>query len=385
MNWKKGVVATGLGLHAMSAWCINAADMTGYGAASLGMGGASIANPQDTLAGASNPAGMAFVGNSLDLDMVVFNGSSSSTYLESSNAIHQSISTVVPNFGLNYHFAPRWTFGISGSAGGAGVNYDTATFPIPGAPRAESSLGNARIVHSVTFRPVDNLALGLGLVLGYQRFESEGSIVPGPTGTPTLLPSHGLSQALGIGMSAGVVWRVVDWLTLGASYMSTTHMGRIHGYSQDLLASVNGRLDLPPSYGVGFAVHPTQRVTIAGDWEQIRWADSQGFKTLFGWKNQNVIRGGISWDATSALTLRAGISHATEVVSTEAVAQNIYSPGINTLAYTAGASYDWKNVGRFSIAYEYDPTKTLVGTGRSTGSSISGHVQMLLLGYQRRF
>lgn len=384
MNWKKGILAAGIGLHATAAWCLNGAEMTGYGAA-MGMGGASIANPQDTLTGASNPANMAFLGNQWDLDVAIFDGTSSSTYLLPSNSIHQNIVTAAPNFGVNYHLSPDWTIGISSIAGGAGVNYDMAAFPLPGAPNAKNSVAAMRVVNSLTYKPVENLALGVGLVLGYQTWKSEGLIVPGPTGTPTLLPSHGFAQAFGIGMSAGVTWRPNDWLMLGASYMSKTHTSRPHGYSDDLLSTVGGHADLPASFGLGFAIRPTPTVTVAGDWKQIRWADSPAFGTLFGWKNQNVLRAGVAWDATPALTLRAGISHGSELVPSDAIARNVYSPGINTLAYTLGVSYDWKDVGRFSLNYEYDPTKTVVGTGLSTGSSISVHLQVLSLGFQRRF
>ncbi|MBB5499398.1 OmpP1/FadL family transporter [Paraburkholderia sp. MM5384-R2] len=385
MNWKKQIVLAGLGMHAASAYCINGADMTGYGTASLAMGGTSIANPQDTLVGSSNPAGMAFLGNLIDIDAALFAGNSSATYLLPSNAIRQSIMTVVPNFGVHYRFSPQWTFGISASAGGAGVNYDTAAFPIEDAPHAESSLGWARLVHSLTYQPVDNFALGVGLVLGYQRFESNGSILPGPTGSPVLLPSHGLSQALGLGASVGVMWKVSELLSLGAQYQSKTHMGRLQGYKDDLLSSIDGHIDLPESFGIGVALHPLPKLTLAADWEQIRWGRSGGFATLFGWKNQNVFRAGASYDMTPSLTMRAGISHASEVVPSDAVARNVYTPGINTLALTVGAAYNWRGIGKLSFAYEYDPRKTLIGTGVSTGSSISGHVQAFVVGYQRKF
>ncbi|HDR9501105.1 MULTISPECIES: OmpP1/FadL family transporter [Burkholderia cepacia complex] len=384
MRWKKRILAFSISLHATSAWCINGAEMSGHGA-TLGMGGVTIANPEDSLVGASNPAGMAFVGNKWDLDLAVFDGSSTSTYLLPSNVIHQRILTAVPNFGFNYQFAQRWSVGISSIAGGAGVNYDTAAFPLPGAPRAKNAIAAARIVNSWTYKPTDDLSLGVGLVLGYQNVKTEGLILPQSNGALAIAPSHGFAQAFGYGASAGVLWRANDWLTLGASYMSKTHMGRPHGYSQDLLGSVGGHMDLPESFGVGFAVHPTSTVTIAGDWKQIRWADSRAFKELFGWKNQNVVRGGVSWQATPLLTLRAGVSRASELIGTDDVARNVYGPGINTLAYTVGASYDWKDVGRFSFAFEYDPQKKLVGTGLSTGSSIDVHLHVLSLSYQRSF
>lgn len=45
---------------------------TGYGIKQLGQGGAGVAFPQDSLAAATNPAGMVFVGDRFDLGMTFF-------------------------------------------------------------------------------------------------------------------------------------------------------------------------------------------------------------------------------------------------------------------------------------------------------------------------
>jgi long-chain fatty acid transport protein len=44
----------------------------GYGIKSQGMGGVGIALPQDALAAATNPAGMAFIGDRYDLGVNIF-------------------------------------------------------------------------------------------------------------------------------------------------------------------------------------------------------------------------------------------------------------------------------------------------------------------------
>lgn len=384
MKKMRFLFAAGIGLHTISAWSINGAEMSGHGAA-LGMGGATIANPHDSLVGASNPAGMAFVGNVWDVDVSVFDGSSSSTYLVPSNAIRQSITKAAPNLGINYHFAPRWTVGLSAVSGGAGVNYDSAAYPGIDAPRARVSIVSSRIVNSLTYKPREDLALGLGLVIGYQGIKAQGVILPESNGSLTLLPTHGFAQAWGHGFSAGVVWQATDWLTLGASYMSKTRMGRPHGYSTDLLSSAGGRIDLPESLGVGFALHPTSSITVAGDWKQIRWGQSEAFSTLFGWRNQNVVRAGVSWKTTPSLTLRAGVSRVSDLINSDDVARNVYGPGISTRAYMIGASYDWNKMGRISLAYEHDPAKKVLGTGLSRGSSINVGSRVISLSFQRSF
>jgi long-chain fatty acid transport protein len=44
----------------------------GYGVTAQGQGGAGVASPQDSLAGATNPAGLAWVGNRFDLGATAF-------------------------------------------------------------------------------------------------------------------------------------------------------------------------------------------------------------------------------------------------------------------------------------------------------------------------
>ena len=75
----------------------------GYGVKAQGMGGVGIALPQDALAAATNPAGMAWVGNRLDV-------------------------------GLNW-FQPDRSAEITGSGAGANGTYDgngTSELPDPG-------------------------------------------------------------------------------------------------------------------------------------------------------------------------------------------------------------------------------------------------------------
>ncbi len=45
---------------------------TGFGTANKGLGGAGVAMPQDALAGATNPAGMLYVGDRVDLGAAIF-------------------------------------------------------------------------------------------------------------------------------------------------------------------------------------------------------------------------------------------------------------------------------------------------------------------------
>lgn len=63
---KIAILIGALGLSA-SAFATNGYFADGYGMKSIGMGGVGIALPQDSLAAATNPAGMVMVGDRMDI------------------------------------------------------------------------------------------------------------------------------------------------------------------------------------------------------------------------------------------------------------------------------------------------------------------------------
>ena len=77
MNRTPGLIRTVAFVIGMA--CASAAIATtgyfalGYGARSMGMAGAVVSNPQDSIASASNPAGMALVGERVDVGIRFFN------------------------------------------------------------------------------------------------------------------------------------------------------------------------------------------------------------------------------------------------------------------------------------------------------------------------
>jgi long-chain fatty acid transport protein len=105
----------------------------GYGIKAKSMGGVGIALPQDSLAAATNPAGMALVGNRMDLGLdwfkpdrgaeVVNNPMFSGTY-EGNGAA----SFLIPEFGYNRMLNPNLALGVS-VYGNGGMNTEYTTSP----------------------------------------------------------------------------------------------------------------------------------------------------------------------------------------------------------------------------------------------------------------
>lgn len=96
----------------------------GYGIKAMGMGGASIALPQDALAAANNPAGMAFVGDRLDLGLSVVIVSPESS-IGGTRFDGDGVKAIpVPDFGYNRVIDDRQSIGVSVYGNGVSTVYD---------------------------------------------------------------------------------------------------------------------------------------------------------------------------------------------------------------------------------------------------------------------
>ena len=373
-------------LAASQAWAVNGAQPGGYGIKNAMMGGTSIALPLDSSAAANNPAGMAYVGNTSSLNVQVFNGRSSSDYVLPGNTLSNNSTSPSPDGGGNWVLGNDITAGFSLAAFGAGADYKHPALPVPGVANAKASLQVADVIPAFSWRPRPELALGIGVDLAYQRFEAQGVIVPTPVG-PMELPGYGTKSATGYGLRLGVLWQATPELWLGANYKTVTKMSSLDGYNTSLLAYSNGKVDLPAQYGVGVSWRPAASVTLAADWLRIGWA---GVKVMqdpnaFYWQDQNVLRGGVQWAIDPTWTLRAGLSgNKAQILETNLNA-NLLTPSINSRAYTGGVSMRWDKANEFSLGYEYNPKKTMVGSGPSTGTTLSSTVQFLMLGFQHDF
>jgi long-chain fatty acid transport protein len=360
---------------------------SGNGAFSSGMGGAAIAFPQDVASAVDNPAGLAELGSRADLYGVVLPISADSTFGSPDNHLHSSKVVVSPGFGLNYQIAPKWTFGVAVTGAGGASNYGVPVLPVPGAGVAKASLVVVNTNPTITYKPLPNLAIGASLVLGIERLRVNGIVVPGADGSLQPVPSHGNSDAVGIGGGIGILWTPVPMFSIGASYFTKTWFTSLSGYRNDILAPSNGHLDSPSRFGVGVAIRPLPQLTLAFDYLRIEWSRAAGYNTSSSWNyhSQNVGRVGVSYDINDRWTVRAGYSFANQFVDSDHTLANIYCPGISERAITVGATYaiDRKNL--LTAAFEYGIPTTINGTGPSTGTNIHSKYQAYTIGYTHRF
>ena len=94
----------------------------GYGIKAQGMGGASIALPQDAIAASNNPAGMAFVGNRLDGGLTWLKADRGATIGGTYFSGNEKDNYFIPDFGYNRAIDDRLSAGISVIGNGVGTS-----------------------------------------------------------------------------------------------------------------------------------------------------------------------------------------------------------------------------------------------------------------------
>ncbi len=379
------IAAAALAAHG-AVLAVNGAQPGGYGIKNAAMGGASIALPLDAEATANNPAGLGLLPSSWTLGTQVFNGRSSANYVFPGNRLRNRQTEISPEGGINWRLNPAWAVGLSIAGSGAGSDYGQQALPVPGAGEAKTTLRVLELIPAVAWTPSPELSLGLGLNMAVQQFEADGVIVPVPGGLFPV-PGHGKQSATGAGLRAGLLWKPTQDWSVGLNLKSRTHMSKLKGYDQDLLAYSNGRLDIPAQYGLGLAWQPSERLTLAADWLRILWGDIQAMKdpSGFAWRNQPVLRLGAAWKLDEHWTLRAGLSRNSRQIDSSRTLHNLLVPSINQRALTLGASLQLDPKAEINLGYELNPRTTLTGTGASTGTQLTSKVQMVLLGYHHRF
>ncbi len=380
MNYNK-LAWAGAALCALlpfSAWATNGYFQHGYGVKSQGMAGVGIALPQDAIAAATNPAGMAFIGDRLDIGAVWFRPmrgadiSGNNPFLPAgAYEANETNNFILPEFGYNKMINPSLALGVS-VYGNGGMNTDYSR-PIPlfnGGTANTSGVDLAQlfIAPTVAYKINPNHSIGLSLNLVYQRFAAKGlQGFAGFSSNPAALTDKGHDSSTGWGFHIGWTGKVTDSVTLGATYQSKTWMGKFNDYAG--LFADQGAFDIPASYGVGIAVNATPAVTLAFDVQRILYSDvpSVGNRSTalllqgvplgasngvgFGWQDMTVYKLGAAWAYSPTLTFRAGVSHGSQPIESQDVLINILAPGVPETHGTLGLTWAVNKTSELSFSY----------------------------------
>ena len=354
--------------------------MHGYGVKAQGNAGTAIAQFQDALTIANNPAGLSWIGDRVDIGVTVFAPDRSAEI--TGNGAHANGQYdgngrkyfVIPEIALNHQVNDQVALGLAiYGNGGMNTGYKQNPYAAFGnTGTAGVDLTQAFISPAVSWKYAKNQSIGVATNILYQRFEARGlSGFAGFSADGANLSNRGKDSSTGIGARIGWAGTFFDeHLTLGANYSSKINADPFDKY-QGLFAQ-KGDFDVPESYGVGAAVKITPQLTVAADVQRINYSDvksvgnpfdvaqlQQGhvFGTQkgpgFGWDDINIYKVGVTYQAHPKLILRAGYSHNDQPIPDSEVFLNILAPGVVQDHVSVGATWHVDQHQELSVAYTH--------------------------------
>ena len=360
----------------------------GVGIKAEGMGGATLAYPQDALAGSYNPAALAFLENRLDLGVDWFRPDRGSRVSDNLDPLvnmtydaDDKRGVFIPGFGVNKAFGERVALGLTlYGQGGTSTSYGTP-IGLFGTTPAGVDLDRMFIVPCIAVRIGRSHSLGLGMTLAWQRFEATGleNFDSAASSThPGSVTDNNHSSSAGVGFRVGWLSRVGPIVNVAVAYQSRTYMGQFDEY-EGLLAE-EGDVDVPSAVSAGVAVAAGERAILAFDVSQIRYADIKAIGNPlppnlaqvqlgdengagFGWENMTVYKLGIVLEATRTFVLRGGFRHAEQPIPESETLLNILTPAVVEDHATLGVTWRSPGGSEISLAYLHVFEQTVEGAG----------------------
>ena len=371
----------------------------GYGMKAKGMGGAGIALPQDSIAAATNPAGMVLAGDRADLGIDWFKpsrgteitgmGPASGAYSGNGDS-----NFFIPEFGYNKMLNADSSVGISVYGnGGMNTKYKDLNSRTGGAIFGQGDLGVdfSQLFISPTYAMKLNAdhAIGVSLNLAYQMVRIEGLQNFG-------VMNPGYDSSSGYGLRLGWTGKVSSSVTLGATYQTKTKMSKFGKYAN--LFAEQGGFDVPANFGVGIAAKLGDTTTVAAYIEQIQYGGIRsvanpmvspcGMGCLgasngpgFGWRDMTVFKLGISHQYASGLVVRAGYNTGRQPIPDNETMFNVIAPGTVSDHLTFGATWTMPSKSEVTIGYMHAFKKTVSGTGATNGFNLNMYQDSLGVAY----
>jgi long-chain fatty acid transport protein len=382
-------------LASTGAQAANGYTQYGYGTASKAMGGVSYALPMDSLVAGSNPAGLARVGDRIDFGVdwlapkrgARIKGNQTVT-LASADGYYDANEVghfILPEFGFSREYNERLSYGVSVYGnGGLNTEYSENPFSAFGASgHTGIDLFQVFVSPAIAWRISERQSVGVALNVAHQQMKAYGLNVfattsfPGPfSESPDNVSNKGYDQSWGVGYRLG--WLFEPWrgVLIGLSWQPETRMSRFDKYKG--LIRNQGRLDLPPNYGVGVSWRVHERLTLALDVQRIDYnsVSSNGTPAQtffegallgaddgpgFGWRDMTIYKLGLAYQANPKLQLLFGFSDSRQPIPEEQTLFNIIAPAVLEKHYTAGFIYEHSPSLSFSAYYFYAPRVTVRG------------------------
>jgi long-chain fatty acid transport protein len=298
----------------------NGDNLIGVGPISRAMGGVGIAYPLDSISAVfANPAAMCF-GPYCPASDVNFAGTIFMPNVKAEvrfpgqtfKANSDDEVYAIPAIGLSIPITkslPFWRFGLAAyGVSGLGVDYrdsnlDQPAFynspllpgPAPLIAGDYTQLQKMKFAPSIAFEPNNQWSFGLAGHINYSNLDLGEGSEPGYS----------------FGAQLGVLYKPIDQLSLGVSYVSAqeTTFENVADFNPPTGLD-NLKLESPQTLGFGAAYTLlNNKMILEGDVKWINWGDAKGYED-FGWDDQWVFAFGVQVQPIYGLFLRAGYNYA---------------------------------------------------------------------------
>lgn len=394
----------------------------GYGVRSRAMAGTGAALPQDAVAAAINPAGMAYIGDRLDLELELFNPHrkyavegpptlvAGAFPLKPGAVESDSEYFPVPTLGWSHRLDNQQTIGLA-LYGNGGMNTDYPGFQSPTCPpggqgtfcggRTGVDLMQLFISPSYARSFAEGrFSLGIAPIFAVQAFKARGfGAFAQFSSDPQHVSNTNRDFSYGAGVRVGGLIKVLPNLSLGGAYKSRVFMSPFADYAG--LFAEQGDFDIPESFNIGLAWHVADDFTAAFDIEQINYSsvNSVGNPLLpnlmtarlgdnegagFGWRDMTIYKLGAQWRQNKDWTWRAGLSYGEQPIPDSQTLFNIAAPGVQEWHLTTGFSHALDDQDELSFALMYSPANKVRGADPLSPSQ-TVELEMYQLSFQIAF
>lgn len=387
-NLKRTFLAVSLSLAiAPVAYATNGMAPTGIGQIHKAMGGAAVANPENTTSIATNPASVTAISNGYDVELELFapnrtvykkaelgaakyNGNADSLFFIPGGGYKKSINeklsfgvAVYGNGGMNTKFknGPEMPNNLGG----------VVPFSASGA-KSGINLEQLFIAPTLGVKLNDKHSIGISANVIYQTFKAYGiGNLAGFSADGAHFSGNGKASATGIGATVGWLGQINDEFSVGASYRMKTKMSRFKEYAG--LFPDQGRMDVPAALTVGVSGQVSPKTKIAFDIQQIYYADTRAVGNAsnktdkngnpmpfgsnngpgFGWNNQTVFKFGIKHQKSPRLALMGGFNYGDSAVGSDSTFFGSLAPGVVEAHASLGFEYKLNKTSKLLGSYRH--------------------------------
>jgi long-chain fatty acid transport protein len=264
-------------------------------------------------------------------------------------------------FGGNYRRNEKWAMGFSVSGGSTNVKYNASTLN-PAILTPSGSVYNNELVNilmlvspTLAYQRSESDSYGFSVILGRQTLKTNIGTSPRLTQTTGNLHSD---TATGVGARIGGLWKVNNFVSLGASAATPVTFTKFGKY-RDIFSN---SFDVPGILRAGVALH-AEKTDYLFDIKQVFYANVNSLGKGLGWKNQTIFMLAAQHRLTPSLSVSAGYNYGNSPVRSNNVLINSLIVPIATHHLAAGVKYKLTKKWEISASAETALQRSMVDDG----------------------